>query len=71
MNVMTYEAVVENGQVKLPYNAQLPEKARVYVVVPEMEVRQTIRLVSPHLAHPEQATYFEKEVVEGEIDAQI
>ena len=31
----TYQAVVENGQIKLPEGVQLPEKQLVYVVVPE------------------------------------
>lgn len=32
-----YEGVVENGHVKLPPNAEIPEKTRVYVFVPAQE----------------------------------
>ena len=38
MPVVTYEGVVENGQVHLPSEVVLPEKATVYVVVPEVIV---------------------------------
>lgn len=30
----TIEAIVENGQIRLPPNTHLPERAKVYVVVP-------------------------------------
>lgn len=34
--VTSFETVVENGQVRLPPNVQLPENARVYVLVPDV-----------------------------------
>jgi hypothetical protein len=34
MKVTTYEAIVENGQIKLAEAVRLPEHTRVYVVVP-------------------------------------
>jgi len=34
MKTTTYEAVVENGQVRLPEDACIPENTKVYVVVP-------------------------------------
>lgn len=71
MNVITYEAVIENGQVRLPQAVQLPEKAKVYVVVPELNLPSMARLSSPRLVDPEQAKYFEKEVVEEDFDAEI
>lgn len=37
MPVATFQGTVEKGQVKLPANVRLPEKAKVYVVVPEFE----------------------------------
>ncbi len=69
MKVITYEAVVENGQVKLPLDVHLPEQTKVYVVVPE--ARSAISIASPRLVRPEQAVYFEKKVVEEDIDAEI
>ena len=35
MSVSTYKGRVENGQIKLEINVKLPEKAEVYVIVPE------------------------------------
>ncbi len=60
MNVVAYEAVVENGQVRLPADAKLPENAKVYVVVPEPEAPRVVRIASPRLAHPEDAARFTK-----------
>ena len=65
MKVKTYEAVVENGRVQLPAGVLLPEKAKVYVVVPgisEGGVRHAVHIYSPRLAHPEQAKDFVKKV---------
>jgi hypothetical protein len=36
MGVATYQGTVEKGRVKLPANIRLPERAKVFVVVPEM-----------------------------------
>ncbi len=78
MPVVTYEGIVENGQVNLPAEVVLPEKATVYVVVPQaapepddLEVivleplssRKTPpRVPTPRLVHREQAKDFIKEV---------
>ncbi len=37
MPVTTFQGTIENGQVRLPANINLPEKATVYVVVPDLE----------------------------------
>ncbi len=37
MPITTYRGTIENGQVRLPSNVNLPEKATVYVVVPALE----------------------------------
>jgi len=64
MKVVTYEATVENGQIKLSEPAHLPEHARVYVVVTGgVEEAPKLFVGSPRLAHPEQARDFIKEVV--------
>ena len=69
MKVATFEAVVENGQIRLPGSVHLPEKAKVYVVIPG--VPSAAYIGSPRLAHPEQASDFEKEVVEEDLDARL
>jgi antitoxin component of MazEF toxin-antitoxin module len=37
MSVTTYQGTVENGQVRLAGNVRLPENAKVYVIVPDVE----------------------------------
>jgi len=66
MKVTTFEAFVENGQIRLPGSIRLPEKAKVYVVVPGLPSAAYVG--SPRLARPEQAVDFEKEVSEGDLD---
>jgi hypothetical protein len=71
MKVTTFEGVVENGQIRLPANVRLPEKAKVYVVIPDVEVETVAYIGSPRLAHPEQAADFKKEVVKDIQDADL
>ena len=35
MSVVTYEGIVENGQIRLTTEARLPEHAKAYVIVPD------------------------------------
>lgn len=67
----TYEGVVENGQVILPPDADIPEKTRVYVLVPDADARRVPHIGSPRLVHPEQAKDFKMEVIEDANDADI
>ena len=69
MKVATYEAIVEDGQIKLLEPADLPEHSKVYVVVAGIEDRPMIRVMSPRLARPEQAGDFVKEIFEESQDA--
>ena len=71
MSVTTIEAVVENGQIRLPSNIRLPERAKVYVLIPDVEVPPTFYVGSPRLAHPEQVADFRKEVIEESPDASL
>jgi hypothetical protein len=72
MKVVTYEGVVENGRVQLPAGVSLPEKAKVYVVVPgvvEIEAQRVAHIYSPRLANPADAIHFKMEVREEGTDA--
>jgi len=71
MGVRTFEGIVEQGQIRLPATVRLPEKAKVYVVVPDVEVRTVAYIGSPRLVHPEQAADFKKEVIEELPDAGV
>ena len=71
MRVTTFEGFVENGQVRLSDGVRLPERAKVYVVVPEAEVTSVAYVGSPRLVHREQAADFTKEVVEDDRNASL
>ncbi len=71
MSVATYEAIVEQGQIKLPIHVRLPEHAKIYIVVPNADEVQTLYFRSPHLAHREQAARLVKEVSEEPEDASV
>jgi hypothetical protein len=64
MSVLTIEGVVEKGVVRLKAGVRLPDQTRVLVVVPGIEVEPVIKIMSPRLAHPEQAADFVVEVSE-------
>ncbi len=64
MQVTAYEGVIENGQIKLKTNVNLPEKTKVYVIIPDLETQKTVHVYSPRLVHTEQAADFKKEIVE-------
>jgi len=68
MPVTTIEGIVENGQIRLPAHVHLPEKAKVYIVIPDAEVLPRASVASSRLAHPAQAADFTKEVVENDKD---
>jgi len=71
MGVTTFEGIVENGQIRLPAAVRLPERTKVYVVIPDVEVQPVAYIGSPRLVHPEQAADFKKEVIEEPVDADL
>ncbi|RIK71857.1 hypothetical protein DCC62_21300 [candidate division KSB1 bacterium] len=71
MNVLAYEGIVDNGLIRLAEGVQLPEKGRVYVIIPDLEPKRVAHVYSPRLVHPEQAKDFRLEVREAPPDAGI
>ena len=71
VSVATFEGIVDNGQIRLKTDIRLPEKTKVYVVVPDIQIEQVAHIFSPRLAHPEQAPDFKMEIVEGPSDASL
>jgi hypothetical protein len=71
MRVATYEAIVENGQIKLVEPASLPEHAKVYVVVTGVDETRRVRVGSPRLADRERAADFAMDVTEDSPDAGV
>ena len=68
MGQLTFEGIVEHGQIRLKDEVRLPEKTKVYVIVPESGSRP-VRFPSPRLVHPEQASHFVLEMVEDDPNA--
>jgi hypothetical protein len=71
MGVFALEGVVDCGLVRLPPNVHLPDKTKVYILVTASNDRKRPRVVSPRLAHPEQAVDFVMEVSEERDNASV
>jgi hypothetical protein len=69
MNVLALEAVVDHGSIRLPPDVKLPDRTKVYVIVPANLTPMKARIVSPRLAHSEQVRDFVMEVSEERSDA--
>jgi hypothetical protein len=69
MAVTALEGIVESGQVRLLDDKTLPEHARVFVIIPDLENNVSLRVASPRLVHKEQACDFEKTVTEVDENA--
>jgi hypothetical protein len=65
MGVLTIEGIIDNGQIRLASDVQLPERTKVFVVVPDMKIEQTVHLFSPRLKNSDQAAEFEMEIIKG------
>lgn len=65
----TYQGTVVSGEIRLDGNVELPENARVYVVVPEISDASPARIHTPRLVDPEQASEFQMEVYDEAHDA--
>ena len=68
MSILTLEGIVDHGQIRLPANVRLPEKAKVYVLIPDVQIEATARIESPRLVHPEQAADFTMEISKADAD---
>ncbi len=70
-NILTLEGVVKRGQIWLKSVVNLPENTKVYIIVPDIQVKQRPHIFSPRLVHPEQAADFALEMTEEIIDAHV
>lgn len=68
MRINTFEGIVDNGQIKLIGNVNLPNNAKVYIIVPDMKFAE---IHSPSLLHPEEAADFKLEIIEEKSDAKL
>ena len=75
MAIATYEGVVEKGKIRLKAGANLPENAKVYVIVTDITInvkmgrKKAVQVLSPRLVHPEQADRFKLTVTEENLNA--
>jgi len=69
MQITTVEGIVKNGQIHLTEEIKLPEMAKVYVVVPNLE-KKTAKIMSPRLANKADANKFVK-MVEVDVDDEL
>lgn len=75
MTLVTYEGVVQKGSILLREGVQLPENAKVYIVVTEevipvaIEGKKPIQILSPRFATREDAARFEVTVTEEKPNA--
>ena len=63
MAIQTFEGIVEEGIIRLVGDIRLPDRTKVYIVVPGLEAKR-VRVVSPRLAHRDQLKDFRKQVIE-------
>jgi hypothetical protein len=75
MTLVTYEGVVQKGSILLNEGVQLPENAKVYVVITEevilvtLDKKKPIQILSPHFVRREDAAQFELTVTEEKPNA--
>lgn len=61
MQVTAFEGIIENGQIRLNTSVHLPEKTKVFVIIPGVETVKPAHIYT-RLLHPEQAADFKKEL---------
>ncbi len=70
MSVESFEGIVENGLIRLPEHLSLPDKTKVFIVVPN-EASSVAKIPSPHLVDPSRIVDFEKKIIDENTDASL
>jgi len=75
MSITTYEGVVKKGKIRLQDGIELPENARVYVIVANIDVKlddkKPVRVLSPRVKNRKQAARLKLTVTEEKPNARI
>ena len=73
MTLVTYEGVVQKGKIRLKAGVKLPENAKVYVVVADLQLddKKVIRMLTPRLADRKQAADFKMTMTKVKPNAKI
>jgi hypothetical protein len=75
MSIATYEGIVKKGKIRLQEGIQLPENAKVYVIIADIDVKigdkKTVRVMSPRLKNRKQAARLKLTVTEEKPHAKL
>lgn len=71
MTITTYEGIVEKGKIRLRHDIRLPDNTRIYVVVPDLQTKETSRIMTPRLVHRKQVSDFKMEISEDNSNASL
>lgn len=75
MSIVTYEGVVKKGKIRLQEGIKLPENAKVYVIIADIDVKigdkKPVRVLSPRLKNRKQAARFKLTVTEEKPHARV
>jgi hypothetical protein len=75
MSISTYEGVVKKGKIHLQAGIELPENAKVYVIVADIDVKlsdkKPVQVLSPRLKSRKQAARLKLTVTEEKPNARI
>lgn len=64
MEIISFEGEINSGQIKLPPNLNIPDKTKVYIIIPNIKIKNKAFIDSPRLTNPKQAADFKKEIIE-------
>ena len=67
----THQDLVENEGVTLPANEDICDETGVTVLLRDLDPQRTYNVMSPRLAHPEEAKDFVHDVIEEAPDASL
>jgi len=65
MSMITLEGTIENGEIRLPAGVRLPEKARVFIIIPDAQPDPSPNaghIYSPRLVNKQKVRDFDMEV---------
>ena len=64
MRIVALEGIVEKSQIRLISDLRLPDKTKVYMVIPNMQIENVAYSYTPRLADPSQSADFKMEALE-------
>ena len=73
MTIATYEGIVKEGRIQFVSEVKLPENAKVYVVVINLEIdkKKVAQVLTPKLVYRKGAARFKMQVSEVKAHAEV